>query len=153
MEHLLRKYVNVGTGDTMSAGFRHTARRLVLTTVTAAAALLPAMAAAQGREWTTSGYDAQRSGWVRSDPRISKAAIEEGQFTFLWKHTFDNERRQPTVLPGKFPNLICNGGQGIAVGMATNMPPHNLREICDGINYLVDHPNASLEELMNWRNL
>jgi hypothetical protein len=76
----------------MSAGVTNTARRLVLTA--AAASLLPAMAGAQGREWTTSCYDAQRSGWVRGDPRISKTAIEEGQFRFLWKHTFDNERRQ-----------------------------------------------------------
>lgn len=58
------------------------------------AALVPAHVAAQGREWTTSGYDAQRSNWVRADPRISKAAIEEGQFQFLWKHTFDNQTRQ-----------------------------------------------------------
>jgi outer membrane protein assembly factor BamB len=56
--------------------------------------MAPSAAAAQGREWTTSGYDAQRSHWVRSDPRISKATIEDGQFRFLWKHTFDNERRQ-----------------------------------------------------------
>ena len=60
----------------------------------AAVTLMPATAAAQAREWTTSGYDAQRSGWVRSDPRISKASIEEGQFQFLWKHTFENETRQ-----------------------------------------------------------
>jgi hypothetical protein len=72
----------------------HTARWLVLTAAAAAVALLPATAGAQAREWTTSGYDAQRSGWVRSDPRISKTAIEEGKFQFLWKHTFDNERRQ-----------------------------------------------------------
>lgn len=80
----------------MSARFIHRARPLVL--AAAAAALLPATARAQAREWTTSGYDAQRSGWVRSDPRISKTAIEEGQFQFLWKHTFDNERRQLNAL-------------------------------------------------------
>ena len=56
--------------------------------------MAPADAAAQGREWTTSGYDAQRSNWVRSDPRISRASIEDGQFKFLWKHTFDNGKRQ-----------------------------------------------------------
>ena len=64
--------------------------------------------------------------------------------------TYDNERREPSILPGKFPNLICNGSQGIAVGMATNMPPHNLTEICDAINLLIDHPDASLEQLMGF---
>jgi outer membrane protein assembly factor BamB len=56
--------------------------------------MMPSQAAAQGREWTTSGSDAQRSNWVRGDPRISKTSIEEGQFRFLWKHTFENETRQ-----------------------------------------------------------
>jgi outer membrane protein assembly factor BamB len=56
--------------------------------------MAPATAAAQAREWTTSGYDAQRSNWVRSDPRISKTSIEDGQFQFLWKHTLENETRQ-----------------------------------------------------------
>lgn len=59
-----------------------------------ATVMTPVTAAAQGREWTTSGYDAQRSNWVRSDPRISRASIEDGQFQFLWKHTFENETRQ-----------------------------------------------------------
>jgi outer membrane protein assembly factor BamB len=65
-----------------------------LASLALAMVMLPSAAGAQGREWTTSGYDAQRSNWVRSDPRISKAAIEEGQLAFLWKHTFDNETRQ-----------------------------------------------------------
>jgi outer membrane protein assembly factor BamB len=56
--------------------------------------MAPADVAAQAREWTTSGYDAQRSNWVRSDPRISKTSIEDGRFQFLWKHTFENETRQ-----------------------------------------------------------
>lgn len=64
--------------------------------------------------------------------------------------TFDNERREPLVMPGKFPNLLCNGGTGIAVGMATNMPPHNLREVCDAAAYLLDHSDATLEELMKF---
>ncbi len=62
--------------------------------------------------------------------------------------TYDNERREPSILPGKFPNLICNGSSGIAVGMATNMPPHNLREICDAIAFLIDNPEATLEQLI-----
>lgn len=54
---------------------------------------------------------------------------------------FDDTLKQPTVLPGKVPNLLINGGNGIAVGMATLIPPHNLSEICDAINYLIDHWN------------
>jgi DNA gyrase subunit A len=64
--------------------------------------------------------------------------------------TYDNERREPSILPGKFPNLICNGGSGIAVGMATNLAPHNLREICDALNYLLERPEANLEDLMRF---
>ena len=57
-------------------------------------------------------------------------------------------RTEPTVLPGKFPNLLVNGSQGIAVGMATSIPPHNLGEICDGLVHLIDNPEATVEELM-----
>jgi len=57
----------------------------------------------------------------------------------------DNE---PTVLPGKFPNLICNGSQGIAVGMATNLPPHNLTEVCNAVLHRIDNPDCSLDDIM-----
>lgn len=72
--------------------------------------------------------------------------IEKDTIDFI--PTYDNERREPSVLPGKFPNLICNGSTGIAVGMATNMPPHNLTEVCHALHFLIDNPNATLEELM-----
>ena len=72
--------------------------------------------------------------------------IEKDTVNFV--PTYDNERREPSILPGKFPNLICNGGQGIAVAMATNMPPHNLTEICDAIGFLMENPDATLEQLM-----
>lgn len=55
---------------------------------------------------------------------------------------------EPTVLPGKFPNLICNGSQGIAVGMATNLPPHNLTEVCNAALHRIDNPASSLDEIM-----
>src|SRR4051794_34132592 len=55
---------------------------------------------------------------------------------------------EPTVLPAKFPNLLANGSQGIAVGMATSLPPHNLREICDAIIKIIDEPECTLKELM-----
>lgn len=74
--------------------------------------------------------------------------IEKDTVDFI--PTYDNERREPSVLPGKFPNLICNGGSGIAVGMATNMPSHNLREVCDALNYLLDNPQATYEDLMSF---
>jgi DNA gyrase subunit A len=61
---------------------------------------------------------------------------------------YDETRTEPTVFPAAFPNLIVNGGTGIAVGMATNMPPHNLGEVIDGICAQIDNPNISLKELM-----
>ena len=61
---------------------------------------------------------------------------------------FDQSANEPTVLPGAFPNLLCNGGSGIAVGMATNIPPHNLSEVVDACCLLIDAPQASLEEVM-----
>src|SRR5438067_9470769 len=62
---------------------------------------------------------------------------------------YDETRTEPTVLPAAFPNLLVNGGTGIAVGMATNMPPHNLGEIIDGITAQIDNPNITVKELMN----
>jgi len=63
---------------------------------------------------------------------------------------FDGSQEEPTVLPARFPNLLVNGSQGIAVGMATNIPPHNLGEIIDATVHLVDHPDASVEDLMQF---
>ncbi len=63
---------------------------------------------------------------------------------------FDNRRREPTVLPSRFPNLLVNGSVGIAVGMATNIPPHNLGEVIDGAIYLMDHPDAGVSDLMQF---
>ncbi len=63
---------------------------------------------------------------------------------------YDNNEEEPTVLPARLPNLLLNGAAGIAVGMATNIPPHNLRELCDGIIYLVANPDATIEELMQF---
>jgi DNA gyrase subunit A len=60
---------------------------------------------------------------------------------------YDGHGEEPTVLPARLPNLLLNGAAGIAVGMATNIPPHNLREVCDGIAYLIDHPEATIEDL------
>ena len=63
---------------------------------------------------------------------------------------FDNTRDEPTVLPSRFPNLLVNGSVGIAVGMATNIPPHNLTEVVDGTVYRIDNPECSVDELMQF---
>jgi DNA gyrase subunit A len=62
--------------------------------------------------------------------------------------TYDERRQEPTVLPSKFPNLIVNGANGIAVGMATSIPPHNLAEVCDALVQIIDTPEISIDELM-----
>jgi DNA gyrase subunit A len=67
--------------------------------------------------------------------------------TVDFQSNFDDRLREPTVLPSKIPNLLVNGSSGIAVGMATNIPPHNLREVCQAVEYLIDHPEASVADL------
>ena len=62
--------------------------------------------------------------------------------------TYDERRTEPTVLPSKFPNLLVNGANGIAVGMATSIPPHNLGEICDALVRVIDEPDVSIDELL-----
>ncbi|MBM3692417.1 MAG: DNA gyrase subunit A [Actinobacteria bacterium] len=64
--------------------------------------------------------------------------------------TYDGENEEPTVLPARFPNLLVNGGGGIAVGMATNIPPHNLGEVIDATVHLIDNPDATVEDLMQF---
>src|SRR2546430_2900816 len=85
--------------------------------------------------------------------RLSKVAEELLQDiekeTVEWGDNFDGTLKEPLVLPGKFPNLLVNGSSGIAVGMATNMPPHNLGEVVDGLILLIDNPNAELSDLYN----
>ncbi|MBQ7903798.1 MAG: DNA gyrase subunit A [Oscillospiraceae bacterium] len=65
-------------------------------------------------------------------------------------NNFDDSRQEPGVLPSRIPNLLINGSSGIAVGMATNIPPHNLNEICDGIAFLIDNPEADFAQLMEY---
>lgn len=68
--------------------------------------------------------------------------------TVDWIDNYSQEKQEPTVFPGKFPNLICNGSQGIAVGMATNLPPHNLSEVCNALIMRVDDPDSTLDDVM-----
>ena len=74
--------------------------------------------------------------------------IDEDTVDFL--ANFDGRHREPEVLPARFPNLLVNGSQGIAVGMATNIPPHNLGEVVDAVLHLLEHPGATVEELMRF---
>jgi DNA gyrase subunit A len=70
--------------------------------------------------------------------------------TVEFTDSYDGKTREPTVLPARFPNLLVNGSQGIAVGMATNIPPHNLAEVIDATTYLIDHPDATPDDLMEF---
>jgi DNA gyrase subunit A len=87
-----------------------------------------------------------------TEARLSSAAalmLEDLKLdTVDYVPTYDEARTEPVVLPSRFPNLLVNGATGIAVGMATSIPPHNLREVCTGIIALVDNPETSLEEIM-----
>lgn len=70
--------------------------------------------------------------------------------TVDFRPNYDGHEMEPTVLPARLPNLLLNGAAGIAVGMATNIPPHNLRELCDSIGHLLDNPEATIEDLMHF---
>lgn len=67
-----------------------------------------------------------------------------------WMTNFDDSLQEPVVLPARFPNLLVNGGSGIAVGMSCSSPPHNMREVIDALTYLIDHPSAKIEDLLEF---
>ena len=89
-----------------------------------------------------------------TESRMSKIAVK--MLTDIDKETvdfvpnYDDRLEEPTVLPSRFPNLLVNGSTGIAVGMATNIPPHNMNEVIDAMSYLIDHPEAELAEIMEY---
>ena len=102
-------------------------------------------------------------GSVDGDPpaamRYTEARLSHIAMTLLgdidretvdWIDNFDTSLKEPTVLPSILPNLLVNGAAGIAVGMATNIPPHNVGELCDAIAHLIRHPDASLDDLMEF---
>ena len=72
---------------------------------------------------------------------------ELGQGTVDWVPNFDGTLQEPAILPARLPNVLLNGSTGIAVGMATNIPPHNLTEVIDAVLYGLDHPEATVEDL------
>jgi DNA gyrase subunit A len=87
-----------------------------------------------------------------TEARLSRISMEMlsdiNKDTVDFKPNFDEHEMEPTVLPSRFPNLLVNGSSGIAVGMATNIPPHNLREVIDGVIAIIDNPEISMDELM-----
>jgi len=85
---------------------------------------------------------------ARITPLAAELLEDLDRETVDWISNYSQTLLEPTVLPGKFPNLICNGGQGIAVGMATNLPPHNLTEVCNGLMLRIDNPDCTLDEIM-----
>ncbi|MBC8477867.1 MAG: DNA gyrase subunit A, partial [Dehalococcoidia bacterium] len=89
-----------------------------------------------------------------TEARLAKIAeemlldIEKNTVDFM--PNFDDSLKEPRVLPTRLPNLLLNGSAGIAVGMATNIPPHNLSEVCDAVSYLIDNPGATIDELIRF---
>lgn len=87
-----------------------------------------------------------------TESRMSKIALEMltniDRDTVDFTTNYDDRLKEPTVLPSRYPNLLVNGSTGIAVGMATNIPPHNMGEVIDGICCVIDNPDATLEEIM-----
>ncbi len=88
-----------------------------------------------------------------TESRLSKIAMEMlrdiNKDTVDFRPNFDEHEMEPVVLPSRFPNLIVNGSSGIAVGMATNIPPHNLGEVVEGIIKIIDEPDVDIESLIN----
>ncbi|HZJ82732.1 MAG TPA: DNA gyrase subunit A [Clostridia bacterium] len=86
---------------------------------------------------------------VKMKPLALELLRDIGKDTVDFSLNFDDTMKEPDVLPGHFPNLLVNGASGIAVGLATNIPPHNLEEIIDGVVFQMENPDASLDELLH----
>ena len=86
---------------------------------------------------------------ARLEPIATELLVDLDRNTVDFQPNFDDSINEPIVLPARLPNLLLNGGSGIAVGMATNIPPHNLKEICEAITLVIDDPECSIEKLMN----
>ncbi|GAB2717255.1 DNA gyrase subunit A [Paenibacillus thermoaerophilus] len=89
-----------------------------------------------------------------TEARMSKISMELlrdiNKETVNFRPNYDGEETEPEVLPSRYPNLLVNGSYGIAVGMATSIPPHNMTEVIDGLLYLIDHPDATTSDLMQY---
>ena len=102
----------------------------------------------------TSVDGAPAAAYRYTESRMSKIAMKMlediKKDTVDFVPNFDDNSKEPTVLPSRYPNLLVNGSSGIAVGMATNIPPHNMNEVVEGMCCLIDNPDASLEEIMQY---
>lgn len=89
-----------------------------------------------------------------TEARMSKISIELlrdiNRDTIDYQENYDGQEKEPVVLPARFPNLLVNGAAGIAVGMATNIPPHQLGEVIDAVQHLIEHPDATIADLMDY---
>ncbi|MGO1726555.1 DNA gyrase subunit A [Glutamicibacter bergerei] len=94
------------------------------------------------------GAAAQRYTETKMAPLAMEMVRDINEDTVDFKDNYDGKNQEPTVLPARFPNLLVNGSSGIAVGMATNIPPHNLREVAEGVQWYLENPEVSREELL-----
>ena len=96
------------------------------------------------------GAAAYRYTEARMAPLALELLRDIDKNTVRWSLNFDDTLKEPDILPGRFPNLLVNGAYGIAVGVATNIPPHNLGEVIDGVVAYIDNPKISLDEMMRY---
>ncbi|WKW52133.1 DNA topoisomerase IV subunit A [Rhodomicrobium lacus] len=106
----------------------------------------------QGNFGNIDGDNAAAMRYTEARMTAIAAALLDGidEDTVDFRETYDGEEEEPVVLPAAFPNLLANGSSGIAVGMATSIPPHNAEEVCDAALYLIKHPKASVETLLTF---
>ena len=104
----------------------------------------------QGNFGNIDGDNAAAMRYTEARMTAIAAALLDGidQDTVDFRETYDGEEEEPVVLPAAFPNLLANGSSGIAVGMATSIPPHNAEEVCDAALYLIKNPHASVATLL-----
>ena len=105
----------------------------------------------QGNFGNIDGDNAAAYRYTEARLTVTAAALMEGidEDTVDFRPTYNGEDREPVVLPANFPNLLANGTSGIAVGMATSIPPHNVEELCDAVLHLIKHPNAHVDKLVS----
>src|SRR5271165_3389577 len=106
----------------------------------------------QGNFGNIDGDNAAAMRYTEARMTAVAAALLDGidEDTVDFRETYDGEENEPVVLPAAFPNLLANGSSGIAVGMATSIPPHNAEEVCDAALHLIRHPRASIETLLGY---
>ena len=108
----------------------------------------------QGNFGNIDGDNAAAMRYTEARMTAVATALMEGldQDAVDFRETYDGEEEEPVVMPANFPNLLANGATGIAVGMATNIPPHNVGEICNALLHLIKFPNASIEKIVSFIN-